>query len=192
MLAQVLVLGLVAIGATAAPTASNATVKCPVVFDGRVQAALKPTDFDTSGKGSPFGADYVKGQSLKWSDILQFPSVPASRFDNTTHKPFEVTISDKSIFQTQKGFRRAGLQFNGDSNTGSPGWGSGIKTLHFSVKQDAARPLNLSHEYLVRVWSLKPRRGLGFSRRLIMDRDRTCGTRPATTRPIRSCSRPAP
>jgi len=144
-----LALGL-ALGAAAAPTASNATVKCPVIFDGRVAAALKPADFDTAGKGSPFGADYVKGQGLKWSEILQFPTVAASRFDNASHKPFEVTISDKSIFQTQKGFRRAGLQFNGDSNTGSPGWGSGVKTLHFSVKQDAARPLNLTHEYLVR------------------------------------------
>src|SRR6187551_2505309 len=101
MIPVALVLGL-ALGAAARPAASNATVKCPIIFDGRILATLKPTDFDTSGKGSPFGADYVKGQGLKWSEILQFPTVPASRFDNTTHKPFEVTISDKSIFQTQK------------------------------------------------------------------------------------------
>ena len=146
-MASLLLLGL-AIGASAAPLASNATIKCPIIFDGRVLATLKPTDFDTSGGGSPYGPDYVKNLNIKWSSILQFPAVPASRFDNTTHKAVEVTLSDQSIFQTQKGFRRAGLQFNGDSNNGSPA-SMGIKTLHFSVKQDPTRPLNLSHEYLV-------------------------------------------
>ena len=140
--------GLLALGGSLVAAQSGGTVKCPIVFDGRVAASLKLTDFDTSGKGSPYGADYVKGQSLKWSDILLFPTVANSRFDNASFKSVEVTLSDKSIFQTQKGFRRAGLQFNGDSNNGSPGW-TGIKTLHFSVKQDPSRPLNLSHEYLV-------------------------------------------
>lgn len=138
-----------------APTA--AAVKCPIVFDGRIPSTLKLTDFDSYSTGSPFGADYVKGNDLKWSDILLLPSVPTSRFDGavngssaTPFKAVEVTLSDKSIFQKQNGFRRAGLQFNGDTNTGSPGY-TGIKTLHFSVKQDAQRPLNLSHEYL-NVW----------------------------------------
>lgn len=61
-----------------------------------------------------------------------------------------MTIGDGSVFQNQRGFRRAGLQFAGDANTGSPGT-RGLVTLHFSVRQDAARPLNLSHEYL-NVW----------------------------------------
>lgn len=131
--------------------AANAPIKCPIVFDGRIKSTTTLSDFD-SYSTSPFNAEYVKGQSLQWSQIIKFPeSVPNSRFDNTTtHKPFEVTISDASIFQTQKGFRRAGLQFQGDTNTGSPG-SSGIKTIHFSVKQDPQRPLNLSHEYL-NVW----------------------------------------
>ncbi|KAJ9157256.1 hypothetical protein NKR23_g440 [Pleurostoma richardsiae] len=137
---------------------SPANISCPIIFDGRVPSSLSLTDFDASGAGSPFGPDYVKGAGLEWSDILLFPSVPSSRFDNAAadgsaggFKPVEVTLSDKSIFQSQRGFRRAGLQFNGDPNTGSPGY-VGVKTLHWSVRQDAARPMNLSHEYLVRTF----------------------------------------
>ncbi len=130
--------------------ATAADVKCPIVFDGRVKTTAVPTDFD-SYSTSIFNPDYVKGQNLKWSDILKFPTTPSpARFDNATHKPFEVTISDASIFQTQKGFRRAGLQLAGDTNTGSPG-SKGVKTIHFSLRWDAQRALNLSHEYL-NVW----------------------------------------
>jgi len=141
-----------AVTVSAAPcgaAVSSGTIKCPVVFDGRVKTTSVPTDFDSYAT-SIFNPDYVKGQNLKWSEILQFPSVANARFDNATYKPFEVTISDKSIFQTQRGFRRAGLQLSGDTNTGSPG-SKGVKTLHFSLKWDAQRPLNLSHEYL-NVW----------------------------------------
>ncbi|KAM7217380.1 hypothetical protein V8F06_007227 [Rhypophila decipiens] len=130
--------------------AVNAPTKCPIVFDGRIKSTAELSEFDSYGT-SIFNPDYVKGQNLKWSQILKFPTDAGnSRFDNETHKPFEVTLSDQSIFQTQKGFRRAGLQFQGDTNTGSPG-STGVKTLHFSVKLDPARPLNLSHEYL-NVW----------------------------------------
>ncbi|KAK4150271.1 hypothetical protein C8A00DRAFT_46302 [Chaetomidium leptoderma] len=129
--------------------APGAAIKCPVVFDGRVKTSAVPTDFD-SYSTSIFNPDYVKGQNLKWSEILQFPSASNARFDNATYKPFEVTISDDSIFQTQHGFRRAGLQFSGDANSGSAG-SKGVKTLHFSLKWDAQRALNLSHEYL-NVW----------------------------------------
>jgi len=133
--------------------AGTGTVKCPIVFDGRVPAAAVATDFDSYAT-SKFNAEYVKGKELKWSDIIKFPastSAANARFDaDDTHKPFEVTLSDKSIFQTQNGFRRAGLQFQGDTNTASPG-STGQKTLHFSLKWDATRALNLSHEYLL-VW----------------------------------------
>jgi hypothetical protein len=125
-------------------------VKCPIVFDGRVKASAALTDFD-SASTSPFNPDYVKGNNLTWSQILQFPKVAANaRFDNASYKPVEVTLSDASIFQSQHGFRRAGLLFQADSNTGSPG-SSGVKTVHFSVHWDAQRALNLSHEYL-NVW----------------------------------------
>lgn len=133
---------------TRAPSLSIGVVKCPLIFDGRVAAAAATTDFDSYGT-SKFNADYVKGKELKWSDIIKFPADAGSaRFDTDAHKAFEVTISDKSIFQTQNGFRRAGLQFQGDTNTGSPA-SAGVKTLHFSLKWDAQRALNLSHEYLV-------------------------------------------
>jgi len=125
-------------------------IKCPIVFDGRVKTTTELTDFDSYGT-SIFNPDYVKGNDIKWSQIIKFPAVNGSRFDDAeTHKPFEVTISDQSIFQQQRGFRRAGLQFQGDTNSGSPG-SSGIKTIHFSLKWDAQRALNLSHEYL-NVW----------------------------------------
>ncbi|KAL2128305.1 hypothetical protein VTI74DRAFT_9369 [Chaetomium olivicolor] len=150
-------LGLLAAAAatvTACPpqphTTTPAAISCPIIFDGRVKSTAQPADFDTSAT-SIFNPDYVKGNKLKWSDILKFPNTTTSaRFDDATHKPFEVTISDASIFQSQRGFRRAGLQFKGDTNNGSPG-SQGVKTIHFSIKWDAQRPLNLSHEYL-NVW----------------------------------------
>jgi hypothetical protein len=129
--------------------AATGAVKCPIVFDGRVGVDTQLTDFD-SYDTSLFNAEYVKGQNLLWSEIIQFPESDLAHFDNSTHKPFEVTISDDSIFQTQKGFRRAGLQFQGDTNNGSPG-STGVKTIHFSLKLDPQRALNLSHEYLL-VW----------------------------------------
>lgn len=152
MLSLLLPLTLAAHSALAHPAASPAAaVKCPIVFDGRIPAAASPTDFDATAT-SPFNPDYVKGQNLKWSEILLFPTgLPTSHFDvEGEHKPVEVTLSDKSIFMTQRGFRRAGLQFKGDSNNGSKG-SQGVKTLHFSIMIDKSRPFNLSHEYL-NVW----------------------------------------
>jgi hypothetical protein len=125
---------------------SSGVIKCPVMLNGLVPATLAPTDFDSYAT-SPFNPDYVRG-SEKFSESLKFPNVTNSRFDNVTYKAIEVTINDKSIFQTQNGFRRAGLQVQGDTNTGGPGT-TGVRTLHFSVKQDPQRKLNLTHEYLV-------------------------------------------
>ncbi|KAH8905205.1 hypothetical protein BR93DRAFT_772885 [Coniochaeta sp. PMI_546] len=151
MVHQALLLVLLsALTVSARPSKCAAEPKCPIVLDGRVKTTLVPTDFDSYAT-SPFNPDYVKGNNLKWSDILLFPTdVGSSRFDNASYKPFEVTISDASIFQQQKGFRRAGLQIQGDTNTGSPA-NTGIRTIHFSVRQDPKRPLNLTHEYL-NVW----------------------------------------
>jgi hypothetical protein len=137
-----------ALAAPAPQAAPAAEVKCPIVFDGRVPVGTEPTFFDTYATNTIFNPDYVKGNDLKWSEILKFPEGESSRFDGEEYTPLEVTLSDQSIFQQQKGFRRAGLQFLKDSPDG-PGT-VGIKTLHFSVKQDPARPLNLTHEYLVR------------------------------------------
>ena len=65
-------------------------------------------------------------------------------------KAVEVTISDASIFapsvtNVQTGFRRAELL--PASNNGTDPSTVGVKTLHFSIMKDTARPLNLSHEY---------------------------------------------
>jgi hypothetical protein len=125
---------------------ARADVKCSIVFDGRVPVNTAPTYFDTSN--ALFNPDYVKGNDLKWSQILKFPN-DTSRFDGNKFTAVEVTISDQSIFQKQNGFRRAGLQFSKDASDGEGG--KGVKTLHWSVKQDPARPLNLTHEYL-NVW----------------------------------------
>ncbi|KAK7185163.1 hypothetical protein DPSP01_000806 [Paraphaeosphaeria sporulosa] len=153
MYALIALLGASSVLAVPAP-AKRADIKCPIVFDGRVPTAwaADPTQFDTYATNTIFNPDYVKGNDLKWSGILKFPNVTKSRFDTAEHTPLEVTISDQSIFQQQKGFRRAGLQFLKDAADG-PGQ-TGVKTLHFSVKQDPSRPLNLTHEYL-NVWHEK-------------------------------------
>lgn len=132
--------------------AQSCGVSCPIIFDGRVPANATVQDFDTAGGGgfNPYNPGFVKGNDLLWSDILKLPAVgEASLFDaGAGARALEVTISDKSIFQKQLGFRRAGLLFNKDSNTGSPG-SKGVVTFHYSLQTDAARPLNLSHEYLL-------------------------------------------
>jgi hypothetical protein len=126
----------------------RADPKCTIVFDGRVPVNTAPTFFDTYATNTIFNPDYVKGNDLKWSQILKFPN-DSSRFDGDKYTAVEVTLSDQSIFQKQNGFRRAGLQFLKDASDGEGG--KGVKTLHWSVKQDPARPLNLTHEYL-NVW----------------------------------------
>ncbi|KAI8942964.1 hypothetical protein NX059_001003 [Plenodomus lindquistii] len=134
----------------AAPHKSKrADASCPIVFDGRVPINTAPAYFDTASPNTIFSPDYVKGNNLTWSQILKFPGGEPSRFDGTKYTPVEVTISDDSIFQKQYGFRRAGLQFQKDAPDGEGG--KGVKTLHWSVKQDPNRPLNVSHEYL-NVW----------------------------------------
>lgn len=75
---------------------------------------------------------------------------PVPKFDGSTYKAIEVTIDDSSIFapsadNVQIGFRRAELKPT--TNTGSDPATTGIKTLHFSVRADTARPLNYTHEY---------------------------------------------
>lgn len=61
-----------------------------------------------------------------------------------------MSSSDESIFapsadNKQLGFRRAEL--NPAAANGSDDSVVGVKTLHFSIQKDSARPFNLSHEY---------------------------------------------
>ncbi|KAL1910034.1 hypothetical protein Sste5344_004223 [Sporothrix stenoceras] len=121
--------------------------KCTIQFDGRVPSTFTAASFDTNN--NIFSPSNVFGQGLKFSQLIQLPAVTGSLFDVNT-VPAEVTISDKSIFapsadNVQTGFRRAELL--PASNTGTDPSTQGVKTLHFSVMQDAQRPLNLSHEY---------------------------------------------
>ncbi|KAK7908435.1 hypothetical protein PG985_015738 [Apiospora marii] len=142
----------ICLAASLATTASagcsaSGRIQCPVVLSGQVPASMQLTDFDTAATNKLFNAGNVKASGIPWSQILKFPNVTTnSRFDNASFQPVEVTIADSSVFKTQHGFRRAGLQLLGDANTGGPG-AVGVRTVHWSVQQDPARKLNLTHEY---------------------------------------------
>ncbi|TDZ16663.1 hypothetical protein Cob_v010277 [Colletotrichum orbiculare MAFF 240422] len=129
------------------PALPGAQAQCTLQFDGRIPKAFTAADFD--GKTSPFNADNVIGKGLKFSELIKLPE-ETSLFDGNSSKPFEVTINDKSIFapsetNVQVGFRRA--EMLPLSNDGKDDSTVGVKTLHFSLKKDDQRPLNLSHEY---------------------------------------------
>ncbi|KAK6211662.1 hypothetical protein QIS74_10926 [Colletotrichum tabaci] len=132
---------------TAEAAAPGAKAQCALQFDGRIPKAFTAADFD--GKTSPFNTANVFGKGLKFSDLIKLPG-GQSLFDVNSTQPFEVTISDKSIFapsadNVQIGFRRA--EMLPLSNDGKDASTQGIKTLHFSLQKDDKRPLNLSHEY---------------------------------------------
>ncbi|KAJ4303533.1 hypothetical protein N0V90_002429 [Kalmusia sp. IMI 367209] len=134
-------------------------IKCPVIFDGRVQQKLQPNSFDLA-EVSPYSTQYVKGENLTWGSIILLPNTTSSRFDTlAVHRSLEVTINDQSLFRSgqglQKGFRRAGLLLKDDKNAaGADAADEGIVTFHWSVRQDLSKPLNLSHEYM-NVWHEK-------------------------------------
>jgi hypothetical protein len=120
---------------------------CKVVLDGRIPQAATPSTFDGS-VSNPFNPTFAHGGNLKWSQILRFPNVSPSVFDWQS-KPIEVTINDNSIYNNQKGARRAGLVFAANSGTDDIA-NTGVKTFHWSVRQPppGGRPLNLTHEYM--------------------------------------------
>lgn len=135
------------------PDGNASTIKCPIIFDGRIPKNLTLASFD-SATTSPYSPSYVKGENTSWSSILLLPRTRPSRFDSPArHQPVEVTIDNRSLFRAgeklQVGFRRAGLLLKDDANDpGADAADSGIVTFHWSVKQDAMRPLNLTHEYM--------------------------------------------
>ncbi|EAT76067.1 hypothetical protein HBI56_091740 [Parastagonospora nodorum] len=138
------------------PPRNVTNIRCPIIFDGRVPKNLTLTSFD-SASTSPYSPSFVKGENTTWASILLLPRIASSRFDEIAlHKPLEVTIDKRSIFRAgeklQLGFRRAGLLLKDDTNDpGTDAADAGVVTFHWSVKQDAARPLNLTHEYM-NVW----------------------------------------
>ncbi|KAF8850088.1 hypothetical protein BDZ45DRAFT_603359 [Acephala macrosclerotiorum] len=121
---------------------------CPIQFDGRVPAGSTAASFDATT--SPFNTKFVFGQNLTMSEVVLLPDIAGSLFDTNGSLPVEVTLSDQSIFapsatDIQTGFRRAELL--PASNNGTDPSTLGLKTLHFSIMKDTARPFNLSHEY---------------------------------------------
>ncbi|KHJ32949.1 hypothetical protein EV44_g0305 [Erysiphe necator] len=116
--------------------------QCRVQFDARVPAGSKPGSFDA--KTSVFRTDAVIGEGLKFSDVLTLPPVVPSIFDVKTI-PVEVSITDKSIFNHQTGFRRCEL-LPESVDVDDPST-EGIKTVHFSVMQNSMKPINITHEY---------------------------------------------
>lgn len=95
---------------------------------------------------------YSHTAGLKFSDLIVFPDVAASMFDVATNtKAFEITLNDSSIFVPQGGeaqtnIRRADLLPSIRSQLDNVAV-SGVRTMHFSVQQDPARPLNTTHDY---------------------------------------------
>ena len=148
------------------PSAPYAIPNAQIIYDGRIPINFSKSAFD-SASTSPFSPDFVRGTNETFSQIIEFPDVPPSLFDGYTSRPIEVTINDNSIFapggNPQNGFRRAELL--ADSNNGTDATVQGVTTLHFSIREDPAKPLNYSHEYQIvfietndfasHVWTLK-------------------------------------
>lgn len=124
---------------------------CPFVFDGRVPKTATGATFDRDLL--PYNPKYDLGANLTWADVLLFPEVPKSLFDNSSTKAVEVTIDDRAVFtpsptNAQIGFRRNELLPQPANVNASV---TGIKTLHWSMRSDVHRLLNYSHEYQL-VW----------------------------------------
>ncbi|KAL3426870.1 hypothetical protein PVAG01_00379 [Phlyctema vagabunda] len=134
-----------ALALAAAAQAQN----CTLQFEGRVPAGSTPQSFDVAT--SNFNPSNVFGKNLTWGKIIELPAITPSLFDAKAGTvPLAITLSDESIFapsatNVQTGFRRAELL--PASNNGTDPSTTGVKTLHFSLQKDAARPFNLSHEY---------------------------------------------
>lgn len=129
-------------------TSAAALPPTNVYWDGRVPPDFLPEDFD-SWSNSPYNNGWNKGQNQTWADIITFPDVPQSLFDYDEYKPLELEINDQSIFvpggNAQLGFRRSELIPKG--NTGDDDATTGIATLHFSLRTDPAKKLNVTHQY---------------------------------------------
>jgi len=127
----------------------TSAAKCDILFDGRVPLTTTPADFDTPS--SLYNDQFVHGENQTWSEIIKFPIVEPSLFDVVAPvKPLEVTINDNSVFLPgsgglQLGFRRSELI--PAINNGTDPTTTGTTTIHWSIRNDPQRPLNLSHEY---------------------------------------------
>ncbi|TAQ90700.1 hypothetical protein B7494_g956 [Chlorociboria aeruginascens] len=149
---------------------------------GRVPWNMSLKTFNTAA--SPFDPNYTKGENISWSQILKFPTVLPSKFDILGDKAVEVTINDQSIFlpgggTPQLGFRRAGLLMG----NGSDATNIGVKTFHWSVKQDLKAKMNLTHEYM-NVWheaNSYDFNQFSFNTGIMLDQDKPTDTNVSTT-----------
>lgn len=143
--------GAAAEGAAAGAAAGDAAAGAVVLPDGRIAQDAVAEDFNVLA--SPFKSAVVKGDGLNFSDVITFPDIQPSIFDAAGNtKAFQININDQSIFvpegqAPQDQFRRADLlpsiasTLNNVSTTG-------VKTMHFSLQQDPAKPLALTtNEY---------------------------------------------
>ncbi|TDZ31338.1 hypothetical protein C8035_v005955 [Colletotrichum spinosum] len=123
-----------------------------VLPDGRIKADATPESFNVLE--SVFKSAVVKGDGLKFSDVITFPKVDASLFDKATNtKAFAINIDDKSVFvpkggEAQSNIRRADLLPSIRSQANDVAV-TGVRTMHFSIQRDATKPLNLTHDYQV-------------------------------------------
>ncbi|CAG8974909.1 hypothetical protein HYALB_00006693 [Hymenoscyphus albidus] len=128
--------------------ASTLAQKCPIILEGRVPAASTPATFDTPE--SLFDPKNVKGEGLKFADLLTLPKLAKpSLFDKDT-QAISLSISDKSIFapsptNKQTGFRRVELIMA--KNNGTDSSTVGQRVIHFSIQKDDTKAFNTSHEY---------------------------------------------
>ncbi|KAI6370622.1 hypothetical protein MCOR25_004166 [Pyricularia grisea] len=136
-------------GAVGAAAGGNSTG--PLVLpDGRIKKDAKPEDFNVLA--SVFKSAVVKGDGLKFSDVISFPDVEPSLFDKAGNtKAFAINIDDKSIFvpkggEPQPNIRRADLLPSIRSQLDDVAV-KGVRTLHFSVQRDAKKPLDETHDY---------------------------------------------
>ncbi|EMD96054.1 hypothetical protein COCC4DRAFT_184177 [Bipolaris maydis ATCC 48331] len=122
-------------------------LNCPLTFDGRIPQNFTGDTFETVK--SPFNPKYVLGQNQTWREVISFPDVEPSIFDQVAGtKPIEVEITDRSVFASssegrETALRRAELLVNGKNQTVS-----GKVTWLFSMRT-SLYALNFSHEYLL-------------------------------------------
>ncbi|KDQ17241.1 hypothetical protein BOTBODRAFT_64267 [Botryobasidium botryosum FD-172 SS1] len=135
-------------------SASPAQKGCKILFDGRIPLQTTPADFTKST--SLYNTKSVLGQNQTWAEVIKEPLVALPSLVRSglifrgLAKPFEVTITDQSIFvpgsgPPQGGFRRSELIPM--SNNGTDPTVAGTTTVHFSIQTDPFKPLNYSHEY---------------------------------------------
>ncbi|KAF9265171.1 hypothetical protein L218DRAFT_159775 [Marasmius fiardii PR-910] len=140
---------------------SQLTLAQTLVFDGRISQSTKNETLDASA--DPW-LTAVKGKNAatKYSGFLG-PNVPPTPLGSkggkgNSEQVISIRIDNSSIFvpggatgTPQNGFRRTELiaQKNQSVEALKNDTQTGITRFHFSIKEDQAAPLNLTHEYQI-------------------------------------------